>query len=41
VQGMDVVDRIGNVATGARGPFKEDAPLQPVVIERIERVAAP
>jgi cyclophilin family peptidyl-prolyl cis-trans isomerase len=41
VQGMDVVDRIGNVATGAKGPFKEDAPLQPVVIERIERVAAP
>jgi peptidyl-prolyl cis-trans isomerase A (cyclophilin A) len=41
VQGMDVVDRIGNVATGARGPFKEDAPLQPVVIERIERVASP
>ncbi len=41
VQGMDVVDRIGNVATGAKGPFKEDAPLQPVVIERIERVATP
>jgi peptidyl-prolyl cis-trans isomerase A (cyclophilin A) len=41
VQGMDVVDRIGNVATGARGPFKEDAPLKPVVIERIERVAGP
>jgi peptidyl-prolyl cis-trans isomerase A (cyclophilin A)/peptidyl-prolyl cis-trans isomerase B (cyclophilin B) len=41
VQGMDVVDKIGNVATGAKGPFKEDAPLQPVVIERIERVAAP
>jgi cyclophilin family peptidyl-prolyl cis-trans isomerase len=41
VQGMDVIDRIGNVATGARGPFKEDAPLQPVVIERIERVATP
>jgi cyclophilin family peptidyl-prolyl cis-trans isomerase len=41
VQGMEVVDRIGNVATGARGPFKEDAPLKPVVIERIERVAAP
>jgi peptidyl-prolyl cis-trans isomerase A (cyclophilin A)/peptidyl-prolyl cis-trans isomerase B (cyclophilin B) len=39
VQGMEVVDKIGNVATGARGPFKEDAPLQPVVIERIERVA--
>jgi cyclophilin family peptidyl-prolyl cis-trans isomerase len=41
VQGMDMVDRIGNVATGAKGPFKEDAPLQPVVIERIERVASP
>jgi len=41
VQGMEVVDRIGNVSTGARGPFKEDAPLQPVVIERIERVAGP
>jgi peptidyl-prolyl cis-trans isomerase A (cyclophilin A)/peptidyl-prolyl cis-trans isomerase B (cyclophilin B) len=41
VQGMDVVDRIGNVATGAKGPFKEDSPLQQVVIERIERVAAP
>jgi cyclophilin family peptidyl-prolyl cis-trans isomerase len=41
IQGMEVVDRIGNVATGARGPFKEDSPLQPVVIERIERVASP
>jgi peptidyl-prolyl cis-trans isomerase A (cyclophilin A) len=41
VQGMEVVDRIGNVPTGAKGPFKEDAPLQPVVIERIERVPAP
>jgi cyclophilin family peptidyl-prolyl cis-trans isomerase len=41
VQGMDVVDRIGNVQTGSRGPFKEDAPLKPVVIQKIERVAAP
>jgi cyclophilin family peptidyl-prolyl cis-trans isomerase len=41
VQGMEVVDKIGNVATGARGIFKEDSPLQPVVIERIERVAGP
>jgi peptidyl-prolyl cis-trans isomerase A (cyclophilin A) len=40
VQGMDVVDQIGNVATGSRGVFKEDAPLKPVVIERIERVAS-
>jgi cyclophilin family peptidyl-prolyl cis-trans isomerase len=38
VEGMDVVDQIGNVATGARGPFKEDVPLKPVVIEKIERL---
>jgi len=41
VQGMDVVDRIGNVATGVKGPFKEDSPLEPVVIEKIERVTPP
>ena len=39
--GMDVVDKIGNVATGAKAPFKEDAPLQPVIIEKIERIASP
>jgi peptidyl-prolyl cis-trans isomerase A (cyclophilin A)/peptidyl-prolyl cis-trans isomerase B (cyclophilin B) len=39
--GMEVVDKIGNVATGAKPPFKEDAPLQPVIIEKVERVAAP
>ncbi len=41
VQGMDVVDQIANVPTGAKGPFKEDAPVKPVVIERIERVPTP
>jgi len=41
VQGMDVVDQIANVPTGAKGPFKEDAPVNPVVIERIERVPTP
>jgi len=41
VQGMEVVDQIGNVPTGAHGPFKEDSPLKTVVIERIERVATP
>lgn len=40
VQGMEVVDKIGNVSTGAKGPFKEDVPLQPVIIELIQRVAA-
>ena len=39
--GMDVVDHIGNVATGAKGPFKEDAPLSSILIERIERVTGP
>ena len=40
VQGMEVVDRIGNVATGAKGPLKEDTPIEQVVIEKIERVPA-
>lgn len=41
VSGMDVVDKIGNVPTGSHGPFKEDTPLKPVVIERIERIPSP
>jgi peptidyl-prolyl cis-trans isomerase A (cyclophilin A) len=41
VAGMDVVDRISTVATGAKGPFKDDAPLQPLIIQRIERVPTP
>jgi len=39
IDGMDVVDRIGNVATGAHGILKEEAPLKPVVILKIERVS--
>jgi peptidyl-prolyl cis-trans isomerase A (cyclophilin A) len=41
VQGMEVVDQIGNVPTGSRGPFKEDAPLKNVVIQKIERIPNP
>jgi cyclophilin family peptidyl-prolyl cis-trans isomerase len=41
IQGMEVVDKIGNVPTGSHGMFKEDSPLKPVIIERIERVTAP
>jgi peptidyl-prolyl cis-trans isomerase A (cyclophilin A)/peptidyl-prolyl cis-trans isomerase B (cyclophilin B) len=41
VQGMDVVERIGVTPTGAAGPFKGDAPLKPVIIQKIEPVAAP
>jgi cyclophilin family peptidyl-prolyl cis-trans isomerase len=36
VAGMEVIDRIGLVATGAAGPLKADAPLQPVIIEKAE-----
>jgi len=36
VQGMDVVDRIGVTPTGSFGPFKSDAPLKPVVIQKVE-----
>jgi peptidyl-prolyl cis-trans isomerase A (cyclophilin A)/peptidyl-prolyl cis-trans isomerase B (cyclophilin B) len=41
IEGMDVVDRISTQATGPKGPFKEDSPLNLVIIEKIERVAAP
>jgi cyclophilin family peptidyl-prolyl cis-trans isomerase len=39
VQGMDVIDRIGEVPTGSLGPFKSDAPLKAIVIEKAEVVA--
>jgi cyclophilin family peptidyl-prolyl cis-trans isomerase len=38
VQGMDVIDRIGETPTGASGPFTKDAPLKPVTIEKVEIV---
>jgi cyclophilin family peptidyl-prolyl cis-trans isomerase len=40
VQGMDVIDRIGETPTGASGPFKSDAPLKPVIIEKVEIIGA-
>jgi len=40
VQGMDVIDHVGETPTGALGPFKSDAPLKPVIIEKMEIVAA-
>ena len=39
VQGMDVVDRIGETPTGAMGPWKTDAPLKPVIIEKAEIIS--
>jgi len=45
VQGMDVIEHIGETPTGSMGPFKSDSPLKPVVIEKMEiisgQVAAP
>ncbi len=41
VQGMEVVDAISSVPTGAKGPFKENTPLKAVIIEKIERVPNP
>jgi peptidyl-prolyl cis-trans isomerase A (cyclophilin A)/peptidyl-prolyl cis-trans isomerase B (cyclophilin B) len=38
-EGMEVVDRISVSPTGAMGPFKQDAPLQAVVIQKIEMLA--
>jgi len=39
VQGLDVLDRIGNVATGAGGDMKEDVPVKPIIIEKVEIVS--
>ena len=38
VQGMDVVDDIGAVATGEVKQFEKDVPLKPVIIIRIVEV---
>jgi cyclophilin family peptidyl-prolyl cis-trans isomerase len=38
VEGMNVVDDIGAAATGEAGPFDRDAPLKPIVIERVEEL---
>ncbi|MGE0869030.1 MAG: peptidylprolyl isomerase [Kofleriaceae bacterium] len=37
IEGMDVVDKIKSVKTGANGPFSKDAPLDAVVIESARR----
>jgi cyclophilin family peptidyl-prolyl cis-trans isomerase len=38
IEGMDVIERMGTVPTGAAGRFKADAPLTPVVIRKMEIV---
>jgi len=39
VQGMDVIEHIGETPTGTMGPFKSDAPLKPVIIEKMEIIS--
>ncbi|MGH8428432.1 MAG: peptidylprolyl isomerase [Gammaproteobacteria bacterium] len=35
ISGMDVVDKIAQVPTGPAGPFMQDAPQAPVIIQKI------
>ena len=37
VEGMDVVDRIKSLPTGAQGPFSKDAPDEQVLINSVRR----
>ncbi|HET7202027.1 MAG TPA: peptidylprolyl isomerase [Steroidobacteraceae bacterium] len=41
VEGMDVIDQIASVATGGHGPFPEDAPLEPILIQSARVVTGP
>jgi cyclophilin family peptidyl-prolyl cis-trans isomerase len=44
VDGMDVMDRIAKVQTGANGPFQQDVPMEEILIQKIsviEEVAKP
>lgn len=40
IEGMNVLDQIGTVATGEVPPFEGEAPLKPVIIERIQVLEA-
>ena len=39
VEGMEVIDRISVSPTGTGGPFKQDAPLQQVIIQKVDVLA--
>ncbi|MBI1366911.1 MAG: peptidyl-prolyl cis-trans isomerase [Alphaproteobacteria bacterium] len=41
VQGMDVVDAIGSVATHAAGPFDAEVPVDAILINRVDEVDWP
>ena len=38
IEGMEVIDRISVSPTGAMGPFKQDAPMQPVIIQKVDLI---
>ena len=38
-EGMDVLDKISVIATGSMGPFKSEAPLKAIIIEKVEPIA--
>jgi cyclophilin family peptidyl-prolyl cis-trans isomerase len=38
VEGMDVIDRMRSIETGAQGPFASRVPTTPIVIERMQRL---
>ncbi|MEM8935925.1 MAG: peptidylprolyl isomerase [Pseudomonadota bacterium] len=40
IDGMDVVDAMGAVETGAGGPFDEEVPLEPILVLRVDPLSA-
>jgi len=40
IDGMPVADAIGAVPTGPAGPFKDEVPVEAVIVTRVERLAA-
>jgi cyclophilin family peptidyl-prolyl cis-trans isomerase len=38
VEGMDVIDKIANVATGSKAPFGDDVPVDPIVVTKASLV---
>jgi len=38
VDGMDVMDRIAKVPTGAKGPFQQDVPQEEILIQKVSMI---
>ena len=37
-KGMEVVEAIENTSTGARGAFRQDVPVENIIIEKVEKI---